>query len=117
MLRRFVGAADLLALGVVFDVLHEHGVHMAALFDDHALPLIVEHPDLVAGVAGIGLAVDARLVQTAELRAPLRRVQQVAGAVLVKLILDSVLFELFPVFIGDSVYILGIQHALCLPIG
>ena len=64
---RFVGLTDLVAVGVVLDVLHYSGIDAAALFDDHALALIVEHPDLRAGEIGIVFAENAGLVQAAEL--------------------------------------------------
>ena len=85
---------------------------MAALFDDHALALIVEDPDLISGVGGIGLAVDARLIQTAEFRAALRRVQKIAGAVIVELVLDGVFLKLLPFLVGDLVDVSRVQHGM-----
>ena len=102
---RFIGLAQLVSLGVVLDILHQRRVNAAALFYHQTRALIIEHPDFIAGVFGVGLIEDGALVQAAEFGASFGGVEQVAGAVIEKLILDRRVAERVPFLIGNIIYV------------
>ena len=110
MSRGLVAAAQFLALGVVFHVFHQRGIHPTALFHHQALSLVVEDPDLIAREIGIILVEKTAHIQPTELGSALGVVQHIAGAVVKKLVLCGALFEFFPFLIGNLIHIAGIDH-------
>ncbi len=107
--RRLVGAAELIPVGVVLDVLHKLGVNAAAPLHDHAHALIVEHPYLYSRGTRVGLLNTEVSLPRQNFALP-SAVSSRSPGPLVKLVLDGVFLEFLPVLVVGLYNIVGLYH-------